>query len=92
MRHADYREPPGAARAKIGRDGLVIPLAFREALGIRGGDEIVMSRKDDDLCGNAPADRLFAPRVGWVIVLEFPAFRLELRLPVLPSQGKVVAR
>jgi len=38
-------------RIKLDRDGrFVIPLTFRDALGIKAGDEIVMRWEDDELC------------------------------------------
>ena len=39
------------ARIKIEADGgLVIPAAFRSALGIKAGDEIVLRWEDHELC------------------------------------------
>jgi bifunctional DNA-binding transcriptional regulator/antitoxin component of YhaV-PrlF toxin-antitoxin module len=50
-------------RVNLDRDGgLVIPLTFRDALGIKAGDEIVMSRKDDELCITKRPRRKHVPR------------------------------
>jgi len=54
-------------RIKLDKDGgFVIPLAFRDALGIKAGDEIVMSWKDDELCiSNKRLQRKDVPRERW---------------------------
>ena len=50
-------------RIKLDRDGgFVIPLTFRDALGIKAGDEIVMRWKDDELCMAKGLRRKNVPR------------------------------
>jgi len=41
---------PQATRVRIGKDGgLSIPATFRKALGLKGGDEVILHWKDDEL-------------------------------------------
>ena len=50
-------------RIKLDRDGgFVIPLTFRDTLGIKAGDEIVMSWKDKELCITKRLRRKDVPR------------------------------
>jgi bifunctional DNA-binding transcriptional regulator/antitoxin component of YhaV-PrlF toxin-antitoxin module len=50
-------------RIKLDKDGgFVIPLAFCDALGIKAGDEIVMSWKDEKLCITKRSRRKDVPR------------------------------
>lgn len=48
MPESRHRDEIRIKRDKDG--GFVIPLRFRDALGIKAGDKLVMSWKDDELC------------------------------------------
>jgi len=51
MRQTEATDAPRQTKIKVAKDGgFVIPPVFCDALGIKAGDEIVMSWKDDELC------------------------------------------
>jgi len=51
MPQSDSSKALREAKIKIEEDGgLIIPAAFRSALGIKAGDEIILRGEDDQLC------------------------------------------